>query len=108
LRPAMLLSMTFMTTLLLASVAAVAGVAIVSQKGRAFSVSTLQVARGDVVRFANDDKFRHQIFVDATSFDYDSAEQDPGASVEIHFPTTGSFEIRCHIHPKMLLKVDVH
>ena len=98
----------FTATLLVASVAAVAGVAIVSQKGRAFSVGTLQIARGDVVRFSNDDKFRHQIFVDAASFDYDSAEQDPGTSVEIHFPTAGSFEVRCHIHPKMLLKIDVH
>lgn len=106
-RPATVLLAAFTTTLLVAGAAAGAGVALVSQKGRAFSVATLQVARGELVRFSNDDKFRHQIFVDAPSFNYESTEQDPGASVEIPFPAAGSFEVRCHIHPKMLLKVDV-
>jgi plastocyanin len=106
-RPALIVSVAFTLTLLLAGIAGAAGVALVSQKGRAFSISTLQVARGDVVHFSNDDKFLHQIFVDATSFDYESAEQEPGTSVEIRFPKTGAFEVRCHIHPKMLLQVDV-
>ncbi len=90
------------------AVAAAAGVAMVSQKGRAFTISQLQIARGDTVVFSNDDTFLHQIYVAAPGFNYESAEQEPGTRVEIRFPDTGSFEVRCQIHPKMLLHVDVH
>ena len=55
----------------------------------------------------NDDKFVHQIYVASPSMSYESNEQPPGTNVEISFPTAGTFDVRCHIHPKMLLKVDV-
>jgi plastocyanin len=106
-RPVLVVLVAAAMTLLLAGVVAAAGAALVSQKGRAFSLGTLQIMHGDVVKFTNDDKFLHQIYVDTPAFDYDSAEQEPGSSVEIRFPESGTFEVRCHIHPKMLLSVDV-
>ena len=60
---------------------------------------------GDVVRFTNDDEFLHQIFVTSGSFKFDSAEQPPGQTIEVTFPTPGTYAVRCHIHPKMLLSV---
>ena len=66
----------------------------------------MKIASGDTVRFDNDDKFLHQIYVAAASFSFESDEQEPGTSVEIHFTKAGTFEVRCHIHPKMLLTVD--
>ena len=33
--------------------------------------------------------------------------QEPGETVEIAFPTSGSFLVFCGIHPKMELYVDV-
>jgi plastocyanin len=86
---------------------AAANVVSVVQKGRAFSVSTMQVVRGGVVRFVNDDLFLHQVYVDSSSFSFDTDEQEPGTTVEIQFPKAGLFEVRCHIHPKMLLQVEV-
>ncbi len=83
------------------------GVVAVSQKGRAFTVASVQVARGDTVRFNNEDSFLHQIYVHAPAMDFESDEQEPGASVDIRFPASGSFEVRCQIHPKMLLNVSV-
>jgi cytochrome c peroxidase len=41
------------------------------------------------------------------ALDFDSGAQEPGETVEIDFPTTGSFLVFCGIHPKMELYVDV-
>lgn len=87
---------------------AAAKVAVVSQQGRAFSVTSLRILKGDSVRFSNEDKFVHQMYVEASSFNFESDEQEPGTDVAIEFPKAGLFEVRCHIHPKMLLQVDVH
>lgn len=90
-----------------AVVAFAGGVALVSQKGRTFTATDLRIARGDIVRFMNEDSFLHQIYVHAPGLNFESDEQEPGASVDIRFPTSGSFEVRCEIHPKMLLNVTV-
>ena len=91
------------------SVTALAAVAVVdvTQKNRAFALPSLQIRPGQVVHFNNDDQFRHQVYVESSSFTFESDEQDPGTAVEITFTKAGLFEVRCHIHPKMLLKVDV-
>lgn len=77
----------------------------VSQKGRAFNVKELAVAVGDMVHFVNDDEFIHQIFVKARNFEFDSSESEPGHVIDLRFSEAGTFDVRCHIHPKMLLKV---
>ena len=97
-----------MASLVCAAVAFAGGVAMVSQKGRAFTAASVQIARGDIVRFTNEDSFLHQIYVHAPELNFESDEQAPGTSVDIRFPTSGSFEVRCQIHPKMLLNVSVH
>lgn len=89
-----------------AGVAGAAGLATVSQNRRAFAVSALQIARGDTVRFVNDDTFLHQIFIDSPTLKFESEEQEPGQSVDIRFAKDGTFAVRCHIHPKMLVQVD--
>ncbi|HEU0071766.1 MAG TPA: plastocyanin/azurin family copper-binding protein [Alphaproteobacteria bacterium] len=79
----------------------------VSQKGRAFNLKELAIERGDTVNFVNDDEFIHQIFIDSRSFKFDSAESDPGQVIPVEFTAAGVFEVKCHIHPKMLLTVNV-
>lgn len=90
-----------------ASGAVAAAMVTVPQRGRAFAVSRLDVAQGGVVRFVNEDGFLHQVFVAAPGLSFESDEQAPGTSVDVRFPAAGAFEVRCHIHPKMLLRVDV-
>lgn len=80
----------------------------VSQQGRSFTTANLRIHPGDTVRFNNEDRFRHQIYVQAPSFKFESDEQAPGTAVDIPFTQAGLFEVRCHIHPKMLLQVDAH
>lgn len=83
------------------------GAAKIVQNGRAFHPSEITIPRGATLDFSNEDEFIHQIYVDSPGFSYDSAEQSPGQTLHISFPDAGTFPIRCHIHPKMLLNVHV-
>jgi plastocyanin len=87
--------------------AAAASPVIVTQIGRAFSEHELRIRRGDIVRFSNADEFLHQIYVRAAAFGFSSSEQEPGRDVDVRFPVAGSFDVRCEIHPRMLLHVTV-
>jgi len=92
---------------LVASIAFAATIHTVSQKGRDFALREIMVARGDTIRFTNEDEFLHQIYVDSKDMTFDSAEQRPGQAIDVSFPQAGTFAVRCHIHPKMLLSVRV-
>jgi plastocyanin len=90
--------------------AAGAGAAIafhVSQRDRAFDLKEITVAVGDIIHFDNEDEFIHQIYIDAPDFSFDSGESYPGDSIDVTFTKRGTYMVRCHIHPKMLLKVTV-
>jgi plastocyanin len=78
------------------------------QRGRAFTVAQISIAAGDTLEFSNDDEFIHQIYIQSPQLNFDSEEQPPGQIITVKFPVAGHFEVRCHIHPKMLLKVDVN
>jgi plastocyanin len=79
----------------------------IAQKNRSFSVANLTIATGDSLAFSNEDEFLHQIYVDSPQMSVDSAEQHPGETITVNFPKAGTFPVRCHIHPKMLLVVTV-
>jgi plastocyanin len=93
--------------LVLAAASAFAASVHVAQKHRSFTPSEITIRRGDTVAFSNDDEFLHQIYVDSKAMDFDSAEQFPGATINVVFQQDGTFPVRCHIHPKMLLTVHV-
>ena len=96
--------------LLLVAGAELAGAAAthrIVQKGRAFGVGEITIARGDTLLFTNEDEFLHQIYVASGGMTFDSNEQAPGQTIDVNFPSAGTFAVRCHIHPKMLLTVRV-
>ena len=83
-------------------------VAIVTQSNRRFQPSEVEVARGGVVRFVNDDgSLLHHVYTTSPGFDFDSGEQEPGKVVEERFNVPGTYVVMCGIHPKMHLKVTV-
>jgi plastocyanin len=92
---------------LMPGAAAMDGLVIVSQHNRSFSTSSLAIRVGTTIRFSNEDDFGHQIYIDSPSFSFDSDESYPGDHVDVTFPATGTFEVRCHIHPRMHLSVQV-
>ena len=77
------------------------------QSERAFHPGEITIMHGTTLDFSNQDEFIHQIYVDTPGFKYDSEEQSPGQTFHIAFPAAGTFPVRCHIHPKMLLTVHV-
>jgi plastocyanin len=80
----------------------------VIQKDRAFGVPAIDIARGTLVRFLNQDEFIHHIYVKSPTFNFSSDESPPGHEVDLRFTTPGTFVVRCAIHPKMHLVVTVH
>jgi plastocyanin len=96
-------------TVVVLSAVAVEAAAIhtVSQRHRNFVPAQIAIARGDSIRFTNDDEFLHQIYIDSKEMNFDSDEQRPGQTIEVSFPRAGTFAVRCHIHPKMRLTVQV-
>jgi plastocyanin len=80
----------------------------VLQKGRAFSPRAATVAQGDTVVFLNDDgELLHHVHSSDARFSFDIGEEPAGAQKGVRFTTRGLFEIRCAIHPRMLLQVTV-
>ena len=76
----------------------------VVQQGRAFRPGEITINRGGTITFTNNDEFIHQVYVAGL---FDSNEKAPGQNLTESFPDAGTFEVRCHIHPKMKLTVHV-
>jgi plastocyanin len=76
----------------------------VVQSGRAFRPAEISINRGEALTFTNNDEFIHQIFVSGL---FDSDERSPGENLTENFTQSGTFEVHCHIHPKMKLVVHV-
>ena len=98
-----------MKRIILAGLLAMAGPAfaddhVIAQSGRAFHPGEITVNRGDSLTFTNQDDSIHQVYVSGL---FDSDERAPGQKLTENFPQTGTFEVRCHIHPKMKLLVHV-
>lgn len=94
--------------LLLSPIAAFADDAhIIVQQGRTFRPGEVTINRGETLTFTNNDEFIHQIYVNGNNFNFDSDERAPGQNLTETFTQSGTFEVRCHIHPKMKLVVHV-
>ena len=78
---------------------------VVVQKGRRFTPAQITINRGESLTFTNEDEFIHQMYADGL---FDSDEKNPGENLVQPFNRAGTFEVRCHIHPKMRLVVRVN
>lgn len=94
-----------LAVLLLLPSAAFAADSVIVQKGRAFNPKEVAIVRGDTLTFTNEDEFIHQMYASDL---FDSDEKRPGQKLTESFPRSGTFEVRCHIHPKMKLVVRVN
>ena len=74
------------------------------QSGRTFRPGDVTINRGESLTFTNDDDFIHQVYVTGL---FDSDEKSPGENLTESFTQSGTFEVRCHIHPKMKLTVHI-
>ena len=90
--------------MLLPAVAADAADTIIVQKGRVFRPGEVTINRGESLTFTNEDSFIHQIYVDGQ---FDTEEKGPGENINQTFLRSGTFQVRCHIHPTMKMTVHV-
>jgi plastocyanin len=90
--------------LVMAPTAGMAEDHVVAQSGRTFHPAEVTIAKGDSLTFTNKDDFIHQVYVTDL---FDSEEKAPGEKLTETFSRTGTFEVHCHIHPKMKLVVHV-
>ena len=74
------------------------------QSGRTFRPGDVTINRGESLTFTNNDDFIHQVYSVGL---FDSEEKAPGENLTESFTQSGTFEVRCHIHPKMKLTVHV-
>jgi len=82
-------------------------VSTVSQDDKAFYPTHIALPPGGRLWIVNNDIRTHNVRVFDPALDFDSGAQEPGETVEITFPATGSFLVFCGIHPKMELYVDI-
>lgn len=98
----LLVAMLFITPTVLAAEAI-----LITQHNRKFWPATVEIPKGGVLRFVNDDRVTHHVYVDAPGMSYDSGEMPVGASLTLQFDRDGLFPVRCAIHPTMRLDVTV-
>lgn len=88
-------------------VGAYAGEHSIRQKGRVFSMEQLEIKRGDVVTFVNDDNVPHNIYSTSEGNKFNMGSQPPGISTPVTFTTAGDVNVRCLIHPRMQMSVKI-
>src|SRR5262249_40546751 len=79
----------------------------ITQKGRNFSRAEVTVHVGDTLVFVNADPFKHNVHSPTDGFVFDLEVQQPGQTSQVAVTRRGSFDVLCHIHPKMKLRVRV-
>ena len=68
-----------------------------------YSFDELKIKAGDNVEFVNSDSVKHNVYLEET-FNF---VQPPGSKDKHQFKKSGSYDVRCAIHPKMKIKVTV-
>jgi plastocyanin len=106
--PAVPLTSTALLGLAFAATAAWAGITQIDQVGQKFSLSSISIQSADHVKFLNQDDVQHNIkIIDAAGDEDDKGLQKPGETIDVAFGKTGRFMVRCAIHPKMKMAVEV-
>jgi plastocyanin len=99
-----------LAALLAAATATVADTPLtVNQKGLRFSAEQLDVKKGQIVVFVNDDRTTHNVTVtgEGNGVAVDGGLQPPGAEFRMPFLKPGTYAVSCGIHPKMKMTIIV-
>ena len=89
------------------SVGAYAATEVIHQQGRAFSVESISVKKGEAVTFLNDDTVPHNIMSASKGNEFNLGSQAPGTSTDVTFKEAGDVQVICAIHPRMKMMVKV-
>ena len=98
---------TIVCAIILSAGLAGAAELIVSQEKRSFDPKLLNAKLGDTVLFVNDDRYAHNLYSKTPGFEFSVRKQMPGDKDAIKLDKRGKFEVRCVIHPRMMMTVNV-
>lgn len=80
---------------------------VIRMASQQYQPAEIRAAKGDSLRFINDDDLAHEVFVPTVGFGLDLGKQEPGEEKAITLANEGSFEVECVFHQDMLLAVTV-
>jgi plastocyanin len=79
----------------------------ISQKGKVFSESALEIKKGDTLVFLNDDNVIHNVLSTTPGNVFNLGSIAPGHSTPVTFDKAGELQVLCAIHPSMKMSVKV-
>jgi len=80
----------------------------IDQAGQRFSQSSISIKTGDTVVFHNRDDVTHNInVIDSEGVPEDQGLQKPGEDITKKFDVVGHYTVRCQIHPRMKMSIEV-
>ena len=79
----------------------------VIQNGKNFDTKKITIKVGDEVAFVNKDKVSHNVYSKTKGHKFDLKVQTPGSSNTVTFDAPGKIKVRCAIHPRMKLTLNV-
>ena len=91
----------------LGTTGAIAEEIVVTQEDKAFSEKEVTIKSGDSIKFANNDSVTHNVYSRSKANKFDSGAQAPNESMTQVFSSPGKVKVRCAIHPRMKLTVNV-
>jgi plastocyanin len=89
------------------SAGAFAATEVIHQQGRAFSVESVTIKKGEALTFLNDDSVPHNIMSGTRGNEFNLGSQPPGSSTDVTFKEAGDVQVICAIHPRMKMMVKV-
>jgi plastocyanin len=89
------------------SAGALAATQVIHQQGRAFSVESVTIKKGEALTFLNDDSVPHNIMSTSKGNEFNLGSQGPGSSTDVSFKEAGDVQVICAIHPRMKMTVRV-
>ena len=79
----------------------------ISQKGKVFSETELEIRRGDTLVFVNDDTVPHNVLSTTPGNVFNLGLITPGHSTPVTFEKAGDIKIICAMHPSMKMSLKV-
>lgn len=81
--------------------------ATIVQSAMVFQPTTVNIRPGQSVTFVNNDPFGHNVYSLTPGGEFDIGLQPPGTQSAVPFARSGTFDVRCRIHPKMRAQIVV-
>jgi plastocyanin len=79
----------------------------ITQKGKMFSESAVEIKKGETLVFLNDDNVAHNVLSTTPGQVFNLGSIGPGNSTPVTFEKSGDMMIICAIHPSMKMSLKV-